>query len=254
VSAAADGFDEFRRHYGFDDWRAPQPDRAALFIWRFALGGQELPGHEPVRIDTVELPDLVPTIQSLWRPDKEDAKRVLLRVDVSEAPSVTEARELLLRTLAQFQSPLIERVSDGPGDIAFGPSGYRSVAFTRANIVVVVRNAGDEVESVEAPARELDRLLHEGPDADRSSVRPTIRRAEAEVASVAGRRRVRLLVEAEDPLGRHVWFRFAAQSGAFLAQDDGVVFHPEDEGKQAVEIRAVNENLGVAVEQVEFTI
>jgi hypothetical protein len=211
VSAAADGFDEFRRHYGFDDWRAPRPDRAALFIWRFALGGQELPGHEPVRIDTVELPDLVPTIQSLWRPDKEDAERVLLRVDVSEAPSVTEARELLLRTLAQFQSPLIERVSDGPGDIAFGPSGYRSVAFARANIVVVVRNAGDEVESVEPTARELDRLLHEGPDADRSSVRPTIRRAEAEVASVAGRRRVRLLV---------VWVpRTQARPGAQLLRE-----------------------------------
>jgi hypothetical protein len=255
VSVAADGFDEFRKHHGFDDWREPQPGGEALFIWRFALAGQEVPGHHPLRIDTVELPDLAPTIQSLWTPDKEDVERMLLRVDVSEAPSLTEARALLLRTLAQFQSPLIERVDAGPGDVAFGPPGYRSVVFARANIVVVVLNAGDEVESVEAPARELDRLLHEGPDVDRSSVRPTIRRAEVvEVASVAGRRQVRLLVEAEDPLGRHVWFRLSAPRGEFLAQGDGVAFWPDDEGQQAIEIRAVNENLGVAVEQVEFTV
>jgi hypothetical protein len=254
VSIAADGLDEFRKHYGFDDWREPQPGGEALFIWRFALGGEELPGHRALRIDTVELLDVPPKIESLWRPEKEDGDRWLLRVDVNEASSVRAARVLLLRVLAQFQSPLIERIDDGPGEIAFGPSGYRSVVFARANIVVAVRNAADELRSVELPARELDRLLHEGPEADRSSVRPTIRRAEVEAASVSGRRQVRLLVDAEDPLGRHVWFRFSAQRGEFLAERDGVVFRPEDEGKQAIEIAAVNENLGVAVEQVEFTV
>jgi hypothetical protein len=253
VSVAADGLDEFRRRYGFDDWREPQPGYEALFIWRFTLGGQELPGHDPLRIDTVELPDVTPTIQSLWRPRDEDADRVLLRMDVSEASSVADARALLLHTLAQFQSPLIERIGDGPGEIAFGPSGYRSLVFARANIVVVVLNAGDKVQSVEPPARELDRLLREGPDPGRSSVRPTIRRAEVAGEGVSGRRQVRLLVEAEDPLGRDVWFRFSAKRGEFVAQGDGVIFRPEDEGKQAIEVAAVNENLGVAAEQVELT-
>ena len=36
----ADGLDEFRKLYGFDDWREPPPGGEALFIWRFALGGQ----------------------------------------------------------------------------------------------------------------------------------------------------------------------------------------------------------------------
>lgn len=253
MSVAEDGFDAFREHYGFDDWREPQRGAEALFIWRFALGGRELPDHEPLRIDAVELPDLPPTIQSLWRPEK-DAGRALLRVDVSEAPSVTEGRALLLRTLAQFQSPLIERISDGPGDVAFGPSGYRSVVFVRANIVVLVRNAGDDTHSVETPAWELDGLLRERPNAERSAVRPTIRRAEVEPESVSGRRQYRVLLDAEDPLGRHVWFRFSAGRGQFLVQGDAVVFRPEDDGPQAIEIAAVNENLGVAVEHIEFTV
>ena len=239
--------DAFAKRHGFEQWSEPKRGEAALFIWRFALGGQELPGHDAVRIETELRPDARASA-SLWSPERKD--NVLVRVDVIEAPSVPAARVELLRVLADFQSPQISRLDGGPGDVAFGPGGYRAVAFARANLVVVVRSAGDEVEPVETPARELDQLLREGPAAERSSVRPAIRRAAAEVAD----REARLLVDAEDPLGRHLWFRFSAESGQFLEQDDSIVFRPESDGKQAIEVAAINENLGVAREQVEFTI
>jgi hypothetical protein len=253
VSVTPDRLDELRTRHGFDAWREPPGDEA-LFIWRFALGGQELTGYRPLRVDTVEVPDVPPTIQSLWRPDKDDAARVLLRLDVTEASSVTEARVQLLRMLGQFQSPLIERLVDGPGDVAFGASGNRALVFARANTVVVVLNGGDEVQSVDGPAREVDQLLREGPDRNRSAVRPTIRRADVADVGVSDRRQVRVVVEAEDPLGRHVWFRFSAKGGEFRAEHDSVLYRPEDEGPQAIEVAAVNENLGVAAEQVEFTV
>jgi hypothetical protein len=242
--------DAFGKRFDFDEWSQPRRGAEALFIWHLALGGQELPDHRVLRMETVEQPDAPPMLASLWRPKQNDGDEMLLRVDVNEAPSVAAARVTLLGVLAEFQSPQIERLDGGPGDVAFGPSGYRAVAFARANIVVVVRNAGDQVEPVESPARELDKLLREGPPAERSAVRPGIRRAEAEVAG----RQARLVLEAEDPLGRHVWFRLAAKSGEFLVQDDGVVFRAEEEGKQTIEVAAVNENLGVAREQVEFTV
>jgi hypothetical protein len=240
----------FGKHFGFDEWSEPRRGAKALFIWRLALGGQELPGHHALRIETVEQPEGPPTLASLWRPEQNHDDEVLLRVDVNEASSVAAARLTLLRMLADFQSPRIERLDGGPGDVAFGPSGYRAVAFARANVVVVVRNAGDAVEPVESPARELDKLLGEGPPTERSSVRPEIRRAQVEVVG----REARLVLDAEDPLGRHVWFRLAAESGEFLLQGDGVVFRAEDEGKQTIEVAAVNENLGVARQQVEFTV
>ena len=76
-----------------------------------------------------------------------------------------------------------------------------------------------------------------------------IRRAEAAVLGREAR-----LVDAEDPLGRHVWFRFSAKSGEFLVKGDSIVFRPEAVGKQAVGVAAITENLGVAREQVEFTV
>src|SRR5207245_5707794 len=108
------------KRYGFDQWSQPRPGAEALFIWRFALGGQELPEHRVVRIETVGQPD-APAIASLWSPEQQ--RGVLVRVDVSEAPSVAGARAELLRALAEFQSPQVERIDGGPGDVAFGPGG-----------------------------------------------------------------------------------------------------------------------------------
>jgi hypothetical protein len=238
--------DAFAERYGFDQWSEPQRGVEALFVWRLALGGDELPGHRLVRIETVGHPD-APAIASLWSADEKEA--LLVRVDVTEAPSVPAARAELLRVLGEFQSPKIERI-DGPGDVAFGPAGFRTVVFARANVVVLVRNAGGDVESVEKPARELDELLRAGPGPNRSSVRPVIGRAAAEVRG----REARLVVDAEDPLGRRLWFRFSAESGEFRAEPDGIVFSPEGEGTHVVEVAAINENLGEARERVEFTI
>jgi hypothetical protein len=255
VTVGPNGFEDFRKRHGFDEWRDTRPADAALFVWRFFLGGQELPGHRALRTDSVEAPGLPPAFQSLWRPDKDDVTdRPTFRIDTYEAPSRVEARELLLRMLAQFQSPLIERRSEGPGDVAFGMSGNRSLVFARANMVVVVLNAGDEVEPVEPVAREFDRLFTAPSEVGRSPVRPEIRRAEVAEGKPAARAPVPLVLEAEDPLGRRVWFRLSAKGGEFSAHENRVFYAPEAEGRHAIEIAAVNENLGVAVQQLEFEV
>jgi hypothetical protein len=255
VTIGPNGFDEFRKEYRFDDWRDTLPAGEALFVWRFFLGGQELPGHRALRIDIVEAPGLPLAVQSIWGRDKEDpTEGPLFRIDAYEAPSRVEGRELLLRLLAQFQSPLIERRREGPGDVAFGMTGDRSLVFVRANMVVVALNAGDEVEPVEPVARELDRLFTAPPDVARSPVRPEIRRAEVAEGKPAARAPVPLVLEAEDPLGRRVWFRLSAKGGELFAREDSVFYTPEAEGRHAIEIAAVNENLGVAVQQLEFEV
>ena len=45
--------DAVAKHYAFDEWSEPRRGAEALFIWQFALGGQELPGHRVVRVETV---------------------------------------------------------------------------------------------------------------------------------------------------------------------------------------------------------
>jgi hypothetical protein len=247
--------EEFRRRYGFDEWRDTPPAEKALFVWRFFLGGQELPGHRALRIDTVVAPGLPPAVQSLWGRDRQDATdRPQFRIDVYEAPSGVKAREILLRLLAQFQSPLIERRREGPGDVAFGMTGNRSLVFGRANMVVIVLNAGGEVESVEPLARELDRLFTAPLDVARSPVRPEIRQAQVAEGKPTPGAPVPLVLEAEDPLGRRVWFRLSAEGGEFSARENSLFYTPEAEGRHTIEIAAVNENLGGVVQQLEFEV
>jgi hypothetical protein len=257
VTVEAEGLDAFRERHRFDEWRDTPATGQALHIWRFFLGGRELPGRRALRIETVEAPGISPAIRSIWTADEEEAiDTPHFRVDLYEAPSRVEARELLLRLLAQFQSPLVERKSiNAPGELAFGMPNDYSLVFTRGNMVVLALNAGRQVETVEPVARELDRLFTAAPDVARGPVSPDIRRAEvAPAGEPAPRPPVRLVLEAEDPLGRPVWFRLSAEEGDFYARDDSVFYTPETEGRQRIDVAAVNENLGSAVRQLEFEI
>lgn len=251
-----DGLEEFRRRHGFEDWRGSRATDEELFAWGFFFGGQELPGRRALRVDTVEAPGWPPAVQSLWRVEKDEnalREEPLVRIDVYECTSRAEAHELVVRLLAQFQSPLIERRHNGPGDVAFGMPGDRSVLLARANVAVVVLNAGTEIQAVEPVAREIDELFA-APRLDRNTVRPQIRR----VALAEGRPTrgvpIALVLEAEDPLGRRVWFRLSAKGGEFSSHDGRVFYTPEAEGAHAVEVAAINENLGVATETLAFEV
>jgi hypothetical protein len=247
VSSAEDGLEAFRSRYRFDEWRDARPEES-MFVWRFFLGGQELPGRRPLRIDETAAAGWPPATDSLWAGGSAP-----VRVDVYETTSRAEAREHLLRQLAEFQSPLLER-TDGPGEVAFGMPEGRSIVFVRANVVVVVRNAGDEVEPVEPVARELDRLFAAPLDRDSSPVRPELRRVDVGEEKPALGAPMELVLEADDPLGRRVWFRLSAKGGEFSSREGRVYYTPETEGRQAIEVAAVNENLGVASQTLEFDV
>ena len=84
----------------------------------------------------------------------------LLAVDVFECASVKAAHDQLVEALANMESDAIERRTEKNafGDIAFGLNDTMTL-FARANMVVLVRNAGPTIVPVSAAARELDLLL-----------------------------------------------------------------------------------------------
>ena len=84
----------------------------------------------------------------------------LLAVDLFECASIKAAHDQLLEALANMESNAIERRTEknAPGDIAFG-LGDTMVLFSRANMVVLVRNAGPTIVPVNSVAREIDLLL-----------------------------------------------------------------------------------------------
>jgi hypothetical protein len=108
-----------------------------------------------------------PVVHSLWR--HGESMSVLLAIDLFVCNSVKAAHDQLIQALGNMESDAVERQTDksAPGDVAFA-LGETMVLFARANVVVLVRNAGPEVVSVFVIARRLDALLlRPGPERKR---------------------------------------------------------------------------------------
>ncbi|MCC6407965.1 MAG: hypothetical protein IT453_12445 [Planctomycetes bacterium] len=153
----ADRFEALKREHGFEAWRAkssfPQPLRG------FELREGELQGWRLARLDRRATATPPRTTWLFARGPDE-----LLRVDVIESPSVAAAHEELVRTLGEFQAPLLGR-QETPvaGDVAFVLAGSdASVLFARGNVLVLVRNGGRKLVDATAAARTVDaRLIEE---------------------------------------------------------------------------------------------
>jgi hypothetical protein len=119
-----------------------------------------------VRAPRTERPDGA-TIRSLWR--RGEAANELLAIDVFECATIKAAHRQLIEALGNVQSGAVERHTgkNAPGDVAFGLDDTM-VLFARANVVVLIRNAGPTVVSVGPVARRLDALLEQWPKAGRS--------------------------------------------------------------------------------------
>jgi hypothetical protein len=141
--------------YGAADWPAHGRSRRAQR--EFSLTGAKLRGWTLMRLRRDEGAEPA-EIHSLWRRGEEDNE--LLAIDVFACASVKAAREQLLAALGNFQSDAIERRSEknAPGEIAFA-LGDTMVLFARANLAVLIRNAGPKVVRVGVVARELDAWL-----------------------------------------------------------------------------------------------
>jgi hypothetical protein len=132
---------------------------AAGAIRNFNFTGSEISGWTLVRAQRSE-GTTPPSVLSVWR--HGDATDEVISLRIVECTNAAAAREQLLEELGNFQSPVIQRLS-GPnavGDVAFG-LGDTMILFVRANMVVVILNAGRKVVAVTVIARGIDALLRD---------------------------------------------------------------------------------------------
>jgi len=123
-------------------------------VKEFLFEGSELKGWKLLKVKHSE-EGATKVIRSMWgRGDNADE---LLSIDVFVSASVKAAHETLLEALGNMQSGAIERKTEKntPGDVAFGLANTM-ITFARANLVVVIRNAGPKIVPVGTIARELD--------------------------------------------------------------------------------------------------
>jgi hypothetical protein len=123
-------------------------------VKEFHFEGSELKSWKLLQVKHSEQ-DGAKVLRSMW--SHGDDTNELLSIDVFVCSSVKAAHEAVLEALANMQSGAIERKKEKntPGDVAFGLANT-VIVFARANITVLVRNAGPTIVPVGTVARELD--------------------------------------------------------------------------------------------------
>src|SRR5918911_5245840 len=93
--------DYLKRRFDYESWRSKDTGDEEMLIRGIKLGGDELPGWQPFRMQRFEAEDMPPYVHSIWQ-RSDGGTDVLLRLDIYECASVAAAREFLLRLLGEF--------------------------------------------------------------------------------------------------------------------------------------------------------
>lgn len=242
------------QHHSYEEWRGINTMKENLFIWKFFLAGNEFPQWKAHRIRPVEAPGWPPAIQSLWR-QEEGGEDTLMRVDTYECFSRTAAHEFLVRLLGEFQSPDVVRQKENlAGDVAFAGPGGGMLLFSRANLVVLMRNAGRDIVEVAETAARFDKDLYSPQKAEKAKVVPEIRsfRTPSKVFKINDS--IPLELDASDPLERPLWYKFYSGQGEVFLEEGRLLYRSDIAGSNKIEVSAINANRGVASVELTFDV
>ncbi len=133
---------------------------------RFSPSGWKFDGADQFDVDT----DPFKLTDAIW--SATDCSKAKLRVITYECSSIPAARSFVLSLLGEFDVPGIKRqqnfIVDNEtvtiGDVAFADLDELVLIFARANIVVLVQNAAQQVVPVPQFAFQLDAEIARGPE------------------------------------------------------------------------------------------
>ncbi len=244
----------FKQHLEYDEWAGTTTLTEELLVMDFFLDEEVFPGWQVSRIHENQREGARSCFLALWeRSDKSSEE--LFRFDVFECKSRLSAHELIGHLLAEFQTTDVIRKMDlDIGDVVFTDPDQSVVLFSRANLVVLTRDAGLQHHPVAEVARRLDESIKSKSSSRESGVVPSMRRFVVITKEPSVGDAVVLEIEAVDPLQRPVWFKFFARSGELSIDDDRVIYRPAEKGAQEIEVFAVNANYGMAHEKLEIVV
>ena len=240
---SSDREDVLKRQLAYEEWGNRTSLEETLLVWRFFVEPGLLTDWRLHRARDFDIGG-GRRIEAIWTRAEGGAEEVL-RMDVVECASLSRAHDQLLRLAAEFQSGALTRQANGAGDVAIG-NGEFLQAFARANLIVMLRNAGPRLVSVLETARSLDGVLTARPPTSHPSVAPALTQVAPQPVRPRTGERVVLRFEATDPLGGRVWFKLFASGGRLELEQGEVSFTAEESGAHRLTLFALNENRGVA--------
>jgi hypothetical protein len=227
-----------------------------LFIWKFFLAGNEVPGWSLTESNTTEENKNKITREYYWQSNQGEDEAV--KIDVIECPSRQEAQKTLLNMLENHMAMSLPEFSFGNntrlGDAAYAGSGKLQihVLFIRANMVVVINSIGEKDIAVPQIAVTLDEIFYQKPKPSEKAGLPVITEfaKTKQVINVKDRKATGISIEAADPSGRPVWFKFFIGDGEIFRENDHIFYTAGDNKENRLSVFVTNDRGEVSVQSI----
>jgi hypothetical protein len=222
--------------YDIEGWAAGTTGGRQLFNYNYRMHGRELAGWKLVKVVTLQ-EDRDATHKAYFWEGQAGAQREMIRVDITERHSWRLAQDSLRQQLLQSMRMDIPRGTRDVaqlGDVVFeGREPQTDVAaaisFTRGNVLVSVRSAGETTVDVSAVAARLDRALSELPAAR------TVASGRARALATAS-----VAVAPHQAGARGEWLKVIVPDGEISRKGDALLYEPAEGGQKRVSIFAIS--------------
>ena len=238
-----------KNEYDVEAWAEATTRGRRLFIYNFELHGSEFEGWNLLKMHVMsEGPDRIEKV-SLWQPAGKK-KTDLVRIGIAELPDWRLAQIRLHDELAHSMRPAIPRgtgVLAQVGDVNFvGRESVSDVAaavdFTRGNLCVSVRSAGDRTVNVSEIACSLDQRLNAKPSPDDLRKGRVLLREPKAAISEPGEAVV-LIPNLHRVKSGKGWLKVVAPDGELSRRDDALMYASSQGGRKRIETYLVRENI-----------
>ena len=175
----------------------------------------------------------------MWSPPAAGGE-VLLDSEFYECASRQAAHELVARLRGEFQAPmpaLQQRTT--VGDVAFGSPNATTLLFARGNLVLLLRNAGRELVSVEDFAGQFDRVIAARPEMSAEQTAAEVRRFQFPKEEISAGCTMSLQLDGLPRAEQLIWYKIFASTGEIRSEDGRLLFTPVSNESQEITVHAV---------------
>lgn len=225
-----------KTRYEYSEWRR----RAAVSTGLF-FAGSPLTKNVLRHWTFIYRPELVltarwpPTVNVLAKTDL-NYKTHLIRFDLDICFSTVSALYFLLRRVASFQSPTLELRKDLPiGDVVLVDTESGAILFSRANLVVLIRNASNGITDLINLAKMFDDDITRHPAQGGKTI-GVLDRFYLRNSTINIDEREPLRVHAVMENDTHQFYKFFASSGCIRRQRNALVYCPGSSGLQQLSV------------------
>ncbi len=228
-------------HYDVEEWAAGTIRGRQVFNYNYGLSGKEIRGWKLLEVVTMQAgPDASEKVY-LWQ-SNSDPDHALIRVDITERADWRLAQQSLHQSLLHSMRPDIPRGTKRLaqlGDINFvGREPQTDVvaglSFTRGNVYVSVRSAGEKSVDVSGIAAYLDGALSE-PPAPRELEKEKAQAITPKVVAVKTDEAYVLIKSLQKATPSGGWLKIIVFDGELSRKGDALLYVSDQGGKKRVE-------------------